>query len=197
MTASPTVIYLVRHAESAPAKDIPEPEWPLSARGRRQAAALVDSMRELGLQALYSSPYSRAQDTIKPLAETLRLELGILDDLRERKLSSLDLSDGQWLPALERCWGDPELSLEGGESNNACQARVVRAIEELARVHHGQTIAAASHGNAISLFLQSVEPRFGLEGWRSMRNPDLFRIAYRDGQATWDGRRYAEKDRDG
>ena len=59
-----TRLYLVRHAESAPSPDLPEPEWPLSDDGRVQAEALVPTLAKLDISAAYSSPYPRAVDTV-------------------------------------------------------------------------------------------------------------------------------------
>ena len=185
---SDTTIYLVRHAQSAPSDDLPEPEWPLSDTGRDQAEALVPALRRFRLDALYASPYPRARATIEPLANALGLPIEEIHDLRERKLSSEPLRDG-WLDALTRVWRDPDLALEGGESNRACRHRVVTAVDALAKRHPGDSIAAASHGNAIALFLESIDAGFGMDEWRAMRNPDVFRIVYRDGRATWDGER--------
>ena len=157
MASEPTTLYLVPHARSAPSKDLPESDWPLS-----------------------------------PLAEELAMPITLVDDLRERKLTTLDVGD-EWEKALEQCWNAPNQALEGGESNNQCRARVVEAIGGLASAHPGETIAVASHGNAIALFLESLDARFGFEAWRSMRNPELFRVVYRDGHAAWDGERLATR----
>src|SRR4029078_5911277 len=79
-----TTIYLVRHAESVPSPGVPEPEWPLSERGRSQAEALVHAMRELALHAIYSSPYPRALHTLLPLATALGKQVTVEHALHER-----------------------------------------------------------------------------------------------------------------
>src|SRR5690349_3047397 len=84
-----TTLYLVRHAESAPSDDVPEPDWPLSARGVAQASALAPAMRGLGITAIYSSPYLRARHTVAPLAEALGLPVTVRDALRERALGKV------------------------------------------------------------------------------------------------------------
>ena len=63
-----TRLWLVRHAQSAPDKSRPEPEWPLSEVGRRQAEALVPVLKAIGVNRLASSPYRRAIDTLGPFA---------------------------------------------------------------------------------------------------------------------------------
>lgn len=84
---------------------------------------------------------------------------------------------------------DPDFALRDGESNNACRARMVGAIGELVDRHSGGILAVGSHGNAIALFLHSLDPAFGMADWRAMRNPDLYRIVYEGARATWDGSR--------
>jgi 2,3-bisphosphoglycerate-dependent phosphoglycerate mutase len=183
-----TTIYLVRHAESQPSADVPEPAWPLSARGQAQAQALVPAMRELGAAAIYSSPYLRAAQTVAPLAAALGKEVLVVDALRERRLGRLE-SGADHRAMVERCWADAGFTPRGGESNAACARRVTQAISELAVRHRGETIALASHGNALAIYLATIDPGFGFEQWRSMRNPDLFRVEYEGERAMWDGTR--------
>jgi 2,3-bisphosphoglycerate-dependent phosphoglycerate mutase len=183
-----TTLYLIRHAESLPSVERPEPAWPLSARGHEQARALVPAMLGLGVTAICSSPYPRAVNTVMPLAAALGLEVSIIDALHERVLTRRNLGE-QFRATVERYWADADFALEDGESNRACARRMVGAIDALAADHRGETIALASHGNALALYLGTIDPSFDFEQWRSMRNPDLFRVVYRDGRATWDGSR--------
>ncbi len=184
-----TTVYLIRHAESRPSEDLPEPDWPLSERGRMQASALVDAMRPLEIDILYSSPYERARHTLQPLADALSKPLHIVPDLRERRLTHRGFLGDQFIETLERQWSDPDFALSDGESNNECKARIVRVVGELAHRHPGGTLAVSSHGNAIAMFLQWLDPNFGMDDWRAMRNPDLFRIVYEDTRAVRDGSR--------
>lgn len=143
-------------------------------------------MLGLGVTAICSSPYPRAVHTVTPLAAALGIEVSIIDALHERVLTRRHLGD-QFRATIERCWADADFALEDGESNRACATRMLRAIDALATSRPGETIALASHGNALALYLGTIDPGFGYEQWRSMRNPDLFRVVYRDGRATWDG----------
>lgn len=186
-TEQRATIYLVRHAESQPSREVPEPAWPLSERGLAQAEALVPAMRGLGIVAIYASPYVRAQHTVVPLAAALGVEVAIIDSLRERTLGSY--IEGDHRAVLERCWADPSFAPPGGESNLACARRVAQAIAELAARHRGEAIAVASHGNALGIYLGTIDPGFGFEGWKAMRNPDLFRVVHDGERATWDGAR--------
>ncbi len=42
-----TYVYLLRHAQSAPNHDVPEPEWSLSPTGIEQAEDLVEQLSRL------------------------------------------------------------------------------------------------------------------------------------------------------
>lgn len=185
MSRTTTTVYLVRHAESLPAADVPEPEWPLSARGLEQAQALVPAMRELGIHAIYSSPYPRAFATLAPLARALGKEISVVESLHERVLARRNLSRDEYWATLQRSWADPDFALPDGESNHQCARRMASAVSELAARHAGETIALASHGNALALFLRTLDPSFGFEAWREMRNPDLFRVVFEPDSPTW------------
>ena len=56
---------------------------PLSARGRRQAAELVELLRPLGVRRVVSSPYVRCVETVDPLAAALGVPLELDDRLAE------------------------------------------------------------------------------------------------------------------
>ena len=58
-------------------------------------------------------------------------------------------------------------------------------LEGLVERYARKTIAVCSHGNAIGLFLNSIEPSFGFSNWRDMRNPDVFWINWLKGRPEW------------
>lgn len=182
--ASSTTVYLLRHAESQPDRSLPEPEWPLSERGCQQAAGLTPVFGRLDIGAVYSSPFPRAIDTVRPFADARGLPINTHPDLRERKLAAGPVPNFREL--LRQTWQDFQFAAPGGESSAACQARVRAAVSALAEKHHGATLLLASHGNAIGLYLNSIDPSFGYDDWAAMKNPDTFRVIVHDGRHTWD-----------
>jgi phosphohistidine phosphatase SixA len=56
---------------------------PLNAKGRRQAAELVELLRPFGVRRVVSSPYVRCVQTVEPLAAALGLQLEQDDRLAE------------------------------------------------------------------------------------------------------------------
>ena len=173
----------MRHADSAPDFSRPEEQWPLSAAGARQAETLGEELAPRGVEMLFSSPYRRAVATFEPLAQRLRLGIEIVPDMRELKLSDAHLSD--WREQLRRSWMDFRLALPGGETALACQRRVSRALSDVADSCQGKTIAVCSHGNAIALFINSIDAEFGFEQWAEMKKPHQFRFERKAGSWAW------------
>ena len=99
-----TTVYLVRHAESEPNRKIPEPKWPLSVLGQEQAINLISILTDLEVTKLYSSPYHRAFDKVKPFANKMKLEIIIDEDFRERKLTNGFVDD--FFAILSKSWKD-------------------------------------------------------------------------------------------
>jgi 2,3-bisphosphoglycerate-dependent phosphoglycerate mutase len=175
-------IYLIRHAKSEPQANLPETEWPLGEFGRQQALSL--KLSNLGLERIFTSPYPRAVDTVTPLANFLKLNLEVEHDLRERKLTDDVLED--WYNQVIKTWEDFDYKLPGGESNRDCQIRITNCLKLILQKTTEKTIAVSSHGNAISMFLHSIDPRFSFEDWKKMKNPDVFKLVGRENLVHWD-----------
>lgn len=73
-TAQPTVVYLVRHAEKETV-DLKDQNPSLSAKGFARAEALGNLLKEQPIGALYATKYIRTQHTLKPLSDSLSLEI--------------------------------------------------------------------------------------------------------------------------
>ena len=151
-----------------------ENDRPLSPEGAAAARRLAESLAGEPIAAVYSSPYPRALQTARAIAELHGLEVELVDDLRERLLSTERLDD--WYAEVRRTWDDFDHALPGGESSRQAQARADRVLSELAARHPGGTIVAASHGNLIALALNSRDAAVGFETWDAMEMPALYEV---------------------
>lgn len=70
---TPTVVYLVRHAEKSVTYRGPDEAWPLGDAGERRAEALRRELAEAGIEAIYVSDRLRTTQTAAPLAAALGL----------------------------------------------------------------------------------------------------------------------------
>jgi 2,3-bisphosphoglycerate-dependent phosphoglycerate mutase len=163
------VIFLIRHAH---ADYRPDESRGLSAHGWRAAHRVADMLEGRGIASIVSSPYTRARQTVQPLADRLGLSIHVDPDLRERRLAGGPVADFEH--CVEATWRDFDLTYPGGESNAAAQARVRRAIDRIARSAGDRHVAIATHGNVLALFLRTLDPGVGFEFWVRMSMPDIY-----------------------
>jgi 2,3-bisphosphoglycerate-dependent phosphoglycerate mutase len=176
-------LYLVRHAHS---EYSPDEMRDLSAAGHADARRVADLLAHTDISRIVSSPYTRARQTVEPLAERLGLPVQIDLDLRERLLCTEALDD--FKGHLEKVWRDFDLCLPGGESSAAAQARVRGAIERIVADADGRSVAIASHGNALALFLHTLDPTVDYSFWARMSLPDVYVLDAND-RREWTYRR--------
>ena len=176
-----TTLVLVRHAQSAPDRSLPERDWPLSELGRRQAAELAPVLRALGVDALASSPFVRAIDTLRPYADAAGLPIAVDEDLRERSLGGWLSDAAEVEAAIRRMHADLDFCLEGGETGRACIARFDAALARIIAANPGRTLAVGSHGGVLGHLLARHAPLTG-DFWRRIRNPHIFVF---DARAEW------------
>ena len=186
-----TTLILVRHAQSAPSPGMPEAEFPLSELGRQQARDLVPVLRELGVDALASSPYQRAIDTLTPYAEAAGLAIAVDHDLREKSLGGWIDDPAEVERAVRRMHADLDFQLPGGESGRALNARVDAAIARAVAANPGRTVAVGSHGGVLGHLLSRHFTDLPHDFWRRIRNPHLFIFAA-EAPLRWIGERTLE-----
>ena len=168
-------IYLVRHAQAEWWK-APDENRPLTEKGFKDAEKLSEILKDHTIDAIYSSPYTRAYQTIEPTAIKLGLAIHIKDDLRERKLGDIDSED--FATVVEKTWQDPNFAHPNGESNAAAQKRAIALVNQLRAKHPNGNIALASHGNIIALILQAFDPSVNFSFWKSLTMPDVYVLIF-------------------
>lgn len=132
-------------------------DYPLSALGRRQAAAAAERLTGAGATAIYSSDLARASETGDIIAARAGLPIERREALRER-----GFGEGQgltWEQIRER-WGPDvrigEGQIPGEEPMLEFHERVAREVDALAE-RHGEDIAiCVSHGGAINALVAHV-----------------------------------------
>ena len=80
-----SAVHLIRHAKAKNRLEWEEPDQlrPLTKRGRREAAALVQRLGAEGLERLLSSPFLRCVQTLEPLALEVDLPIETTELLAE------------------------------------------------------------------------------------------------------------------
>ena len=156
-----TRVYLVRHAQ--PDISVQEDALrPLTEKGledRTKTLLLADR----GLNALYSSSYRRAMETIEPLAQQTGLPVGTDPDFRERQTGSWIEGNDNFRRFQQEQWADFSAARDGGESLGQVEKRVAAALSRVLAAHPGQRVAVAGHGTAFSVLLHHLDSSFGYE----------------------------------
>jgi probable phosphoglycerate mutase len=140
-------------------------DTPLSALGRRQARALAEALDAWRLDAVYTSPQRRALETAVPIATRRGCPLGVDPALRE-------ICHGDWegltvaevearFPALLRRWRTRPagVRMPRGESLEEVAARVLPALDAIARRHPRGTVCVVTHGVPARLILARARGR--------------------------------------
>ena len=170
----------MRHCQAAWSED--NVSRPLSELGLEQAQALGAWLREWPIDRIVSSPYRRAVDTIAPFAAASALEISLDGRLRERDTPFLP-ADADHVAAVEACFADHSLRLEGSETGFEAQQRGWQAIEGMLRSAHTLPVLV-SHGQLLSFTLARVDGTTGRDRWRTMTTPDVF-LLDSDGRGTY------------
>jgi len=149
-----TSIYLVRHGQTAWNKEEifrGRRDIPLNETGLKEAELAGEYFRGLEIDAIYSSPLSRAWQTAEKIARVRSLEVEPLDGIIDmsfgswegRTLEEVKKTEGELYPL----WRDePHLvQFPGGESLDEVRARSMAALGELIRSHPEKTIVLVSH----------------------------------------------------
>jgi 2,3-bisphosphoglycerate-dependent phosphoglycerate mutase len=176
---APLDILLIRHAEPIPigSEGVADDDRPLTDAGRLAAEELAAELDDFVITAIYSSPYARSIETVAALARRRGIEIQVLADLRERRLTNELVAD--WHSTLERAWTDPDFAAGGGESGRVAQRRAIGTLDLLRSRHpDGGRLVLGSHGNLISLILQALEPTVDFAFHMAMPNPALYRLTH-------------------
>lgn len=153
-----TRVYIVRHCETM-GNHLKvfqgSNDFEISPVGEKQIAALGERFKDIHIDAVYSSPFSRAKKTAAAIAAPKGLEIIVNEGIRE---ISGGIIEGKTLKEifenhkeLEDAWNlSPQnFHAEKGESMRSVYNRVSAAFMEIVRENKDKTIAVVSHGAAI------------------------------------------------
>lgn len=155
-----TRLVLIRHAEPDDAvrgRSYGRLDVPLSSAGREQARAIAATLRDLVLDAVYTSPLRRALETAEPLAAERNLEPVVHEGLRELDFGEIEgmsfAAVEEARPELFRAWmTDPTgTRFPGGEAFAELRERVLGAAGEIRARHASAAIVA--HGGVTRAIL--------------------------------------------
>jgi 2,3-bisphosphoglycerate-dependent phosphoglycerate mutase len=168
-------IYIIRHAK---AEGQPF-HASLTAEGEEQARHLASFLEKYPVEAIYSSPFKRALQTIQPFAERKGMSINEDDRLGERILSEKDFPD--WKQKLRESFEDFSLVFPGGESNEQGLSRAVSFIGDVVKREEDHVVVV-SHGNLTTLLLRYFDEKYGYDELFALTNPDVYLVKVGEGR---------------
>jgi probable phosphoglycerate mutase len=159
----------------------------LSQRGRQQVESLALRLKPEKIDAIYSSPLQRAQDTARAIAHYHRLPVGIEPSLKEIDVGELEgmsiAGVGKLSELLVSYKQSDELPrLPGGESVTEVQQRVWSTIQRLVDKHREGVLVVVSHYFSVLTAICSVLNLPLSEINRLRINPSSISVITFDGQ---------------
>jgi 2,3-bisphosphoglycerate-dependent phosphoglycerate mutase len=174
-----TYVYFVRHAVS-PFVYGNERARGLSEEGKQAALKVADRLVNEGINIIASSSYTRAIETVQPLADLLNMSIIEFEELRERPIKGLDykLAEDELLAGIELSFQDIDYCLKGGETTREAQNRAIPVIEKLLNEYAGQKIAIGTHGNIMAIILKYYDNSYGYAFWQQATKPDIYKLTF-------------------
>jgi broad specificity phosphatase PhoE len=161
-TPAATRLLLIRHGEVELRYQKKFGGWldmNLSPNGKRQARILADYLRHKTIDAVYSSPMKRVQQTVTPTLKLNGHVQTIMDGLREINfgewtgLGWQEVEDRFKFPS--HAWLDQiqDHGVPNGENATVFRGRVEPCLRKIITGHRGQNVAVFCHGGVIRMIL--------------------------------------------
>ena len=160
-----TRVIVVRHGQTewnVEARIQGQGDSRLTAEGRAQARAISARLAAQPFDVLVSSDLGRAAATARAIAERCGKPIVLDARLRERHFG---VGEGMTYDEVDRAYPgafarirnvDPDFVIPGGESRRQFHARVVSAMDSIAKAHDGRTIVVVTHGGVLATFFRHV-----------------------------------------
>ena len=160
-------VYFVRHAKpDFTIKD--ELLRPLSEEGINDSKKVTEYLKDKNITKIYSSPYRRAVETIRDFSELSNIDIELIEDFRERKVSNEWLKDFNGF--AEKQWNDFNYSLLEGESLKEVQDRNIRGLHKLLNENEGENIVIGTHGTALSTIINYYDKSYNYKSFNKIKD---------------------------
>ncbi len=161
-----TKIYFVRHC-SPNFDNKNDRERELTIRGLEDRKYISDFLMNKGIDVIFSSPYKRCIDTIKPFADAQGLPINLIENLRERAI-------GRWVEKFNEYammqWNDFDYKMEGGESLSEVQSRNIVEINTILEKNQGKNIVISTHGTAFSTIVNYYNDNYNYNSFFTIKS---------------------------
>ena len=178
-----TTVYFVRHAEPN-YENHDDMLRELSAKGMEDRKLVTKFLTDKDIDTVLSSPYKRAVDTVSEFAEYIGLDIGIVNDFRERRIDSVWIED--FTAFCKAQWADFAYKLSDGECLGEVQRRNIVALKDALVKYKGKNIVVGSHGTALSTIINYYDESFGYSEFEKVKGlmPWIVRFTFEGGKCV-------------
>ena len=162
-----TTVYFIRHAQSDNTV-CDSLARPLTPKGRKDCALVTDFLSDKHIQAVLSSPYQRAIDTVAGCAKKNGLTVEVIPAFREHETILDTYSDDDYFGAIRRYWADMHFKIGNDESLADVQSRNIAALEQVLTRYCDKNVAIGTHGIALSTIINYYDNTYGYEDFLAM-----------------------------
>ena len=165
-------LILIKHAlpqidETKSARD-----WQLSDSGRASCTPLAKALRPYKPDLLITSEEPKALETGQLVAEHLQIPYTSAPNLHEHDRKGVPfIPQETWYATVKTFFAHPNDLIFGNETAHQTRTRFTRAIEKTVKTHPHKTIAIATHGTVISLFVAQKTRTNGFDLWQQLNLP--------------------------
>ncbi len=173
-----TTLLLARHGETDWNKEGRWQGWAdpaLNDTGRAQARTLAAELEATPFDAVWSSDLRRARETAEILAAPHRVPVLVDPDLRE-----IDIGSWSGLTRAEIADRFPDGIRPDGETREQHAARVLAAVERIARAHPAERVLVVTHGGT----LRTLHGHTSDEPYHPVANCAVLEVHFRDDRLT-------------
>jgi len=165
-------LIFIRHAETDLAGTFcGHTDPPINARGRTQAAELIERLRSEPFDAIYSSDLRRAVETATSLARTFAVPCTTTPNLREIYFGDWEAMTWNEIEERDidyaRRWTEsfPDLAAPGGEPFAIFESRVLEEFSHLLDLATDKRIAVVTHGGVMRIVLRTLLGHTAQQAW--------------------------------
>jgi broad specificity phosphatase PhoE len=173
-----TTLLLARHGETDWNHEGRWQGWadrPLNETGRGQARELAEQLRSTPFDAVYSSDLKRAHETAEIVARPHGVPVVVDPGLRE-----IDIGSWSGLTRAEIDERFPDGTRPDGETREQHAARVLAAVDRIARANVGRRVLIVTHGGT----LRTLHGHTRDDPYHPVANCAVLEVHFRDDRLT-------------
>ncbi len=167
-------LILIRHGQAGGPGISYGAEAPLTAQGRKQAERVAAELARDRIDAIFSSPYTRAVETARPTRERLGCAYAEDPRLVEFQMGDDGAAAIAEIIATRRhlaLWRPHDQLAHDGETLGQFHARVAEFLTGVAERHLGATVAVFSHAGAIAAAMRWAYGLSSQHDWHTIVEP--------------------------